>query len=605
MDQVAQIREKIDIVALLSEYLTLKKAGRNFKALCPFHTEKSPSFVVSPERQIWHCFGGCNKGGDAYQFLMEYEKVDFPEALRILAKRAGIELKNREFDRGESSKKERLYQVNSLAKEFYHYVLTKHPAGKTALKYLKNRGIDERVIKTFMLGFSPQSGNGLVKYLVGKKRFAPDEVIDAGLAYQSFGRFRTSEGKGDLGDFFRGRLMFPLVDHRDNIVGFAGRVLDNSDKTAKYVNTRETLIYHKGEHIFGLNITKDAIRREGQAIIVEGEFDVLSCFQNGVGNVIAVKGTALTEAQVTLLSRFTQKITFCFDADNAGQEAIKRSLVVVEKKGLSPTVIEIPGGKDPDEAITENPAAFKKAVKEDLPVYDYLLTHTLSAVDVSTAGGKKKVADTMLPFIAQITNEIVKEHYLKKVAGALDTTYESIARETERLAKKETPKVQVHALEVKRSKEEILEEYLLALIVQSSRPKTAIQKTISILSNSMSRERAYHKIMDHLLLHFKKTDDFDGKVFADGLPRELLPAFDTSILFPLPVFDSEEKLIAEVEKAANKLKYAYIHEKMKKLAFEIKQKEKEGTSASSAQAGKDVENLKKQYSDLATHLQAS
>jgi DNA primase len=596
MDQVAQIREKIDIVALLSEYLTLKKAGRNFKALCPFHTEKSPSFVVSPERQIWHCFGGCNKGGDVYQFLMEYEKVDFPEALRILAKRAGIELKNREFDRGESSKKERLYQVNSLAKEFYHYVLTKHPAGKTALKYLKNRGIDERVIKTFMLGFSPQSGNGLVKYLVGKKRFAREEVIDAGLAYQR---------GGDLGDFFRGRLMFPLIDHRDNVVGFAGRILDNADKTAKYVNTRETLIYHKGEHIFGLNITKDAIRREAQAIIVEGEFDVLSCFQNGVGNVIAVKGTALTEAQVTLLARFTQKITFCFDADNAGQEAIKRSLVVVEKKGLSPTVIEIPGQKDPDEAITENPAAFKKAVKEDLPVYDYLLTHTLSAADVSTAEGKKKVADTMLPFIAQITNEIVKEHYLKKVADALDTTYESIARETERLAKKDTQKVQVHAPEVKRSKEEILEEYLLALIVQSSRPKIAIQKTIAILSDSMSRERAYHKIMDHLLLHFKKTDDFDGKLFADGLPKELLPAFDTSVLFPLPVFDSEEKLIAEVEKAANKLKYAYIHEKMKKLAFEIKQKEKEGTSASSAQAEKDGENRKKQYSDLASHLQAS
>lgn len=589
MDQVAQIREKIDIVALLSEYLTLKKAGRNFKALCPFHTEKSPSFVVSPERQIWHCFGGCNKGGDVYSFLMEYEKVDFPEALRILAQRAGIELKNRDFDRGETSRKERLYQTNSLAKEYYHYVLTKHPAGKSALMYLKNRGIDDRVIKTFMLGFSPPTGNSLVKYLVDKKRFTPDDVIDAGLAYQR---------GGGLADFFRGRLMFPLIDHRDNIVGFAGRVLDNADKTAKYVNTRETLIYHKGEHIFGLNITKDAIRREGQAIIVEGEFDVLSCFQNGVGNVIAVKGTALTEAQVTLLARFTQKITFCFDADNAGQEAIKRSLVVVEKKGLSPTVIEIPGGKDPDEAITENPAAFKKAAKEDVPVYDYLLAHSLASVDIGSAAGKKKVADTLLPLVAQIGNEIVKEHYLKKVADALETTYESVAREAERIIKKDTQKVQVHAPEVKRSKEEILEEYLLALIVQSGKPKVAIKKVIAILTDSMTRERAYHKIMDHLLLHFKKTDDFDGKLFADGLPKELLPAFDTSVLFPLPVFDSEEKLIAEVEKAANKLKYAYIHEKMKKLAFEIKQIEAKGDE-------KDVENLKKQYSDLASHLQAS
>lgn len=591
MDQVAQIREKIDIVDLLSDYLTLKKAGRNFKALCPFHNEKTPSFVISPERQIWHCFGGCNKGGDVYQFLIEYEKLEFPEALRILAKRAGIELSTRDFNSSESSKKEQLYRINSLAKEYYHYVLTKHKAGEKARNYLANRGIDPKVIETFSLGFSPPVGNALSKYLIDKKRFDKQEVIDAGLVYQR-GR--------DTVDFLRGRLMFPLIDHRDNVVGFAGRILDNSDSVSKYINTRETLIYHKGDQIFGLNITKDAIRRGEQAIIVEGEFDVLSCFQNGVSNVIAIKGTALTESQVSLLGRFTKKITFCFDADKAGYEAIKRSLLVVEKKGLSPTVIEIPGGKDPDEAIKESPAAFKKAAKEDISVYDYLLKHTLNSVDIGTAEGKKKVGVELLPFINQISNEIIKEHYLRKIADALDTSYESISKEIERIvrsdAKQSQPSPKASAGEAKRSKEEILEEYLLALITQSDKPNNALKRVIEILSDSISRDRAYHKIMDHLLLHFDTTEHFDGKKFANGLPKELVPTFDTSVLFPLPPFDSEDKLLKEVENVSQKLKIVYIQDRMKKLAQEIKEKEKDGS---------DIDELQKKYSDLAAHLQAS
>ncbi|MGH9856735.1 MAG: DNA primase, partial [Acidobacteriota bacterium] len=328
MDEVAQIREKIDIVALISEYVPLKKAGRNFKAPCPFHTEKSPSFVVSPERQIWHCFG-CQKGGDCYTFLMEYERLEFPEALRLLAKRTGIELAQRGASKGLISQKERLYQANSLAKEYYHYVLTKHKAGERARSYLKNRGITEKVMQTFMLGFSPSNGTALSQYLTQKKRFSNEEVVAAGLAFQRGQRIQ---------DFFWGRLMFPLIDHRDNVVGFSGRLLEPKENVGKYVNTRETLIYHKGEHFYGLSVTKDAIRRADQAIIVEGEFDVISCFENGIANVVGVKGTALTESQVNLLARFAQKITFCFDGDKAGQEAIKRSLAIVEKKGITPTV---------------------------------------------------------------------------------------------------------------------------------------------------------------------------------------------------------------------------------------------------------------------------
>ncbi|HSX09281.1 MAG TPA: DNA primase [Candidatus Saccharimonadales bacterium] len=584
MDQVSQIREKVDIVSFISEFIPLKKAGRNFKANCPFHTEKSASFVVSPERQIWHCFG-CGKGGDVYTFLMEYERLEFPEALRTLAKRAGIELTTRERSSGLASQKERLYQINSLTKEYYHYVLLKHPAGQRALEYLKNRGITQKVIETFMLGFAP-TRNALTKYLLSKKKFAREDLVAAGVVFQ----------KGsDVVDFFRGRLMFPLVDHRDNVVGFAGRILDANDSTSKYINTRETIIYHKGEQFYGLNITKDAIRRSNQAIIVEGEFDVISCFENGIANVIAVKGTALTEAQVNLLGRFAQKITFCFDGDKAGQEAIKRSLAVVEKKGLTPTVIEIPGGKDPDEALKNEPGLFKKAVREDIGIYDYLFDKTLAEIDSESVEGKKRFVDLMLPVIAPIKNEIIKEHYIKKVSTELDTSYESVVKELEKLQQPRIVQAQKPQEKQKRSKEEILEEYLLALIVQNPTPKKTLEMTMEVLSDVMPKERAYHKIMDHLLSHFEKNMQFDGNSFGNNLPKELLPTYDTCFLVNLPTFVDEEHAFVEIRKIANQLKRIYIQQKLKALALQIQQNENDGDEDQAAK-------LRKTYSEFASRI---
>lgn len=584
MDQVSQIREKIDIVAFISEFIPLKKAGRNFKANCPFHTENSPSFVVSPERQIWHCFG-CGKGGDVYTFLMEYERLEFPEALRTLAKRVGVELVNREQNSGLATQKERLYQINSLTKEYYHFVLTKHPAGKYALEYLQNRGVSQKIIETFMLGFAPR-GNALTKYLLSKKKFAREDLVAAGVVFQR-GR--------DVVDFFRGRLMFPLIDHRDNVVGFAGRILNNNETTSKYINTRETLIYHKGEQFYGLNITKDAIRRENQAIIVEGEFDIISCFENGIANVVAVKGTALTEAQVNLLGRFAQKITFCFDGDKAGQDAIKRSLAVVEKKGLTPTVIEIPGGKDPDESLKNEPGLFKKAVREDIGIYDYLFDKTLIEVDIKSADGKKRFADLLLPVIATIKNEIVKEHYIKKISTELDTSYESIIRELEKLQQPRTIQTQKPQEKQKRGKEEILEEYLLALIVQNPAPQKVLDAAMGALSDVMPKERAYHKVMDHLLSHFENHKDFDGNTFGDNLPKELVPTYDTCFLVSLPIFTDEDHALEEIRKTAYKLKRIYIQKKLKTLALEIKQTETEGNKD-------EIELLQKKYSSLTEML---
>ena len=584
MDQVSEIREKIDIVSFISEFIPLKKAGRNFKANCPFHGEKTPSFVVSPERQIWHCFG-CGKGGDVYTFLMEYERLEFPEALRTLAKRADVTLKTQERNSELATQKERLYQINSVTKEYYHYVLTKHPAGKRALEYLKGRGLSDKIIDTFMLGFAP-TRNALSKYLFSKKKFVQEDLVAAGVVFQK-GR--------DIVDFFRGRLMFPLIDHRDNVVGFAGRILEEDASTSKYINTRETLIYHKGEQFYGLNITKDSIRRENQAIIVEGEFDVISCFENGISNVVAVKGTALTEAQVNLLGRFAQKITFCFDGDKAGQEAIKRSLTVVEKKGLTPTVVEIQGGKDPDEALKNEPGLFKKAVREDIGIYDYLFDKTLAEVDLSAVTGKKAFAEQLLPVIAPIKNEIIKEHYIKKISSELDTSYESIVKELEKLQQPKTIQSQIPATKQKRSKEELLEEYLLALIVQSETPKKALDVTMHVLMEVMPKERAYHKIMDHLLSHFENQTTFDGNTFGNDLPKELVPTYDTCFLVTLPSFSDEQHAEEEVRKTADNLKRIYIQKKLKTLAVEINQKEQGGFEEEAA-------SLRKTYSEFASRI---
>src|SRR3990167_7304762 len=295
MTDVEQIKQKIDIVAFISEYVALKKTGANFKGLCPFHAEKTPSFIVSPERQIWHCFGGCNEGGDVFKFLMKIENLEFAEALKILARRAGVTLSGGFAQSRTAELKEKIYEVNHLASEFYQYILTKHPMGEKALDYLKDRKITDSSVKLFGIGYAPQSWDSLSKFL-HKKGYAQELMQSAGLISKS--------GIGNTFDRFRGRLMFTLRDHRSNVVGFAGRLLDPDAKEAKYVNTPETSLYHKGELFYGFDITKEAIKKEDSAIIVEGEFDMLSSFQAGIPNVVALKGTALTLMQAKLIKRF-------------------------------------------------------------------------------------------------------------------------------------------------------------------------------------------------------------------------------------------------------------------------------------------------------------
>ncbi len=590
MDQVAQVREKIDLVSLIQEYIPLKKAGRNFKAACPFHNEKTPSFVISPERQIWHCFG-CQKGGDCFTFLMEYEKLEFPEALRTLAKKAGVELKESFFQTGLSSKKDKIYSLNRLALDFYHYVLTSHNAGKKALSYLENtRKIDKKLMETFSLGFSPKEGNALSNFLVTKKKYQKGDLIEAGISF---------EYRGELLDFFRNRVMFPLFDHRNNIVGFSGRVLEASAEGGKYINTRETLVYHKGGMFFGLNTAKEEIKKLDKVIVTEGEFDVISMFSQGYKNAIAIKGTALTEDQANLLSRFTKNIALCLDQDVAGSQATKRSFLVLEEKGFATTVVLTPNGKDPDEAIKNDPVAFKKALKSDISIYDYFFNNAFSSFDKETTSGTRKITEELLPILMQIGNEVIKEHFLKKLAKELNTSYESLLREIEKIEKKEIAKDEIILpTKDKRDRTEILEEYLLALIIQSENSAKIFEYAKESLKDYKFRTSSIEKIIGFLDSYFKTHQQFNIKQFLSLLPQELLKTFDICFLLPMPKLLEEKKYQDEAKKAAKELRSLFLKDKIKFLSQDLKNKEKD-------KKPEEIKKLEEELSELIHLLSTS
>ncbi len=554
MDQATEVREKIDIVSLISEYLPLKKAGRNFKTNCPFHNENTPSLVISPERQIWHCFG-CGKGGDAFTFLMEYENMEFPEALRALAKKAGITIRETAFKKEEYSEKEKIFTINNQALKFYHYILTEHKIGKTALVYLlEKRKINKGIIDTFELGFAPGNGSALSDYLIKKKGYKNRDLLMAGISF---------ERGGKLYDFFRGRIIFPLFDHRGNVTGFSARALSD-DNQPKYLNTKETAVYHKGSMFFGLNGAKEEIKQKQDAIIVEGEFDAISLFMEGIKNVVAIKGTALTENQVNLLARFTPKVTLCLDQDNAGFEATRRSLDVIEKKGLTTAIIVTKEGKDPDEAIKKNPAMFKKAVKESIGVYDYLTEKFVLQANKDTAEGKKDITDNLLPAFANITNEVVKEHYLKKLSSILDISLESLLKEVEKLQKKDLEDRIIIPKKNTKTEREIAEEYALALILQNNNPKQVVEDNKTFFEEYKFEIQVFGKIIEHMFLFFKTRDKFDAESFSKSLSKELTSAFDTCYLFPLAKFIMDEsKYPQEINKQILRLKE--FHQKDKAL----------------------------------------
>jgi len=587
MDQVDEIKSKLDIVEFVSSYVTLKKSGHNHKGLCPFHAEKTPSFMVNGERQIWHCFG-CAEGGDIFGFLMKYENLEFVEALRILAEKAGVTLQQ-EYREAGKSKKDILTAINHSASELYHYLLLSNDVGKNALEYLKRRKITDDSIKKFKLGYAPRSWDTVGKFLA-KKGYSLSDIEAAGMIISKSG------GRGYY-DRFRGRLMFPVFSHLGLTLGFSGRILTESKTEPKYMNTPETMIYNKGQIVFGLHLAKEAIKKENEAILVEGNLDVVSSHQAGVSNTVAPLGSALTMEQIRALRRYSDQLSLSFDTDKAGQEAAKRAIDIAEKAGMSTKVILIEGAKDPDELVRKDPLLWKEAVKKGIPSYEFLLDSLFSKYDGDSAYGKKKIGEEGIILLASIESALTRAQYIKKLAEKLKLTEEVIATAVNKslIGKLSTTTINevMKQAESDSQRRKMLELYLLSLVLKLG--SLALDKI-------GPSEVEFHDLVSQEVydaLKKEKKGQFDIRAFCDKLKPEVVPFVDELYLREWGG-DEDELKVADLEMALKEMEKLQLKDEIELLSGRIAVAEKSGQETILGELGKEFTLLSQRLANLQT-----
>jgi len=467
---VDNIIDKTDIVEVIAARIPLKKAGRNFKAACPFHGEKTPSFIVSPDKQIFHCFG-CGIGGNALSFLMKYEQLNFREAAKILADKVGIKLPVSQFvDRGRDSFLDKLFSLNEAAKNFYKAYLAS-PNGKLCSRYLKERGINDDTVNMFQLGFAPNLWEELITFFK-KKDIELNLLEKAGLALPS------EKGKGHY-DRFRNRIIFPIFDLRNKVVGFGARILDNSQP--KYINSPETPIYNKGRHLYGLNFSKGHIKEKDYAIIVEGYLDLIVPYQYGIRNIGATLGTALTPDQVKLLRRFSKTVIIVFDSDKAGEEASLRGLDILVSLDMNVRIARLPKGYDPDSFVRKNgKVAFEKIVSSSKDLFDYKIDLLMNRFNKDGVRGRAAIATLMLPTIARIPNEILKASFLKKLSGMLSIDEAALKAELRKVRRDYSYTVSWQKPEHEKAKTSHAELLLLSIILEDPGVLRVVDENLEI-----------------------------------------------------------------------------------------------------------------------------
>ena len=412
-DAKEEVRARLNIEDVVSEYVQLKRAGRNFKGLSPFTGERTPSFIVSPEKNIWHDFSS-NKGGDIFSFIMEVEGVDFREALELLAQRAGVDMSvyDSKGSQETAKLKRRLLEAHQLAARYYQQSLLQN---NRALEYVfKKRGLSREIVHEFMLGYAPDSGDALVQFLT-KKGFSRKELDISGLTNR-FG-----------GDLFRGRMMVPLMDASGQVIGFTGRILNDEPNAPKYLNTPQTPLYDKSRHVFGLSQAKEAIRKSDYAVIVEGNLDVVSSHQAGIKQVVATAGTAMTEAHLKALVRLSPNIRLGFDGDGAGLAATERAIPIAQQVGVDLTIVSLPNdAKDPDELIQQDPTLWQKAIDEAENVVDWLLTQYTKREDMTAPVGKRRFTTAALAVVRALSDAVEQEHFMQKIAAYTSTSLDTV-----------------------------------------------------------------------------------------------------------------------------------------------------------------------------------
>ena len=558
MGVIDEIKQKIDIVDVVSQYAKLTKAGRTFRALCPFHSEKNPSFFVYPEQQSWHCFGACNTGGDVFSFVMKKQGIDFGEALRLLAQRAGVAMPSKFEPGAESEERQKLFQANEAAAQYFHNLLLNSTAGEKAKSYVLGRGLSLKTIADFQLGFSLESWDALKQYLINRG-YTEGELLTAGLIVEA--------EVGKTHDRFRHRLMFPIFDARGRITGFGARALD--DSLPKYINSPQTPLFDKSSTLYGINLATAAIRQQNLAVIVEGYMDVITAHQNGFGNVVASMGTSVTEKQVSILKKLTKNIALALDADAAGDEATLRAVGYENTLDAEVKVIILPRGKDPDDVIKEDAKAWQKLLEEALPIVDYTFTVVTSELDLTKAGGKSSAVDKLLPIIAEINDPIRQAHYLQKLAQLLKVSERSIeaalARTRPRQARAEPSKQETptnrHPL-----LSSPLEEYCLALLLHHPELKDRAEGLLAeYFENSENRE---------IFIAWQQSDKIE--LVKEGLEPEIHQHLD-SLLTRKLLSDKIEQKYAE---CALELRGKFLRSLTRKIEAVLAQEaESGGTTA--------------------------
>jgi len=566
-DQVEEIKQKIDIVELVGEQVTLKKAGRHYKGLCPFHSEKTPSFIVSPERQSYKCFG-CGESGDVFSFIQKYEGYSFLEALEILAKKAGVTLASYQPTQADQAKK-RLLSLLALSAEFYRYLLEKHAVGERARQYLKKRGVGAEARERYYLGYAPGQWQGVSAYLA-KKGYRYEEMEAVGMVLKSQG--------GRWYDRFRDRVMFPLRDHQGRVVGFSGRMIKEknpstgSGQEAKYINSPETTLYHKGEMLYGLWEGRREVKQADQVVLVEGELDVIASYQAGVRNVAAIKGSAFTQEMGRLITRYTRNVLMSLDADQAGIEAVKRAVQVAEPIDLSIRVVQVEGGKDPADVATADAKKWRELVKGASLYWDFLITQAKNKYDVKGGAGAQAITEEVLPQLAQVSNLVVRAHYAQELAKLLGVREEVVYEELERVMKKQELvglKAKIKKIEQGEGegRRQRVEEYLLSLVLQYySELGELIRQSKSEWWSLPSAKKVWERLQNY-------QGEWGIKQFVRGLPAELVEIVDRNYLRDLSQVTDPRK---EAEKIRFQLEELYLRDELKKLAEQIAKLEGEG-----------------------------
>jgi len=551
-----QIKDRIDITDVVREYVPeLKKAGVNWKARCPFHQEKTPSFTVNPGKGFWHCFG-CAKGGDVFAFVQEAEGVEFPDALRMLADRAGVKLEK--IDQRQESKRSRTLELLRHAANWYHQALLKAKSAEYSRTYIAGRAIADATRDNWQLGFAPDAWEGVSTYLKSRG-FRDDEIAGAGIS--------STNDRGSQYDRFRNRLMFPIQDVHGSVVGFTARKLNQEDAGGKYINTPETEAYKKSNILYGLFQAKQEIRKQDLAVIVEGNMDVISSHQAGITNVVASSGTALTPEQIKLLARYTKNIALAFDPDAAGQTAALRGLEVAWREDMSIFVISLPDGADPDNLIKQDPKKWEDAIKNRAVLLDWVFERAARENDIAAADGKKNAARSVLSWIARLADPIEQTHYLQKLSALIRVDEAVLRGILAKRGKQSAPSPRTARRMgdsgVALPKPHILEQ-VSARVLALATLNQEYQVDPAILATDAFRE-----------LYKRRSELYDGRI--EQLDSAL-QSLARSVLIIAEEYRNEppEERIRECKILARRLREHHIHQKLGEIRASITRAERSG-----------------------------